>query len=180
MYRIALSTVVVAIAVGATVLILVGEIPYREVGEYGYLAVFIITLIGTAAIIAPVPYIAAIIVGGSFLSPLGVAAVAGVAAALGELVGYTAGYAGRAFVPTAAWARALERAMQRYGGPVIFLASVLPNPVFDVVGVFAGAGRTPLWVFMGGCFLGKGLRFLALAALGEPLTQWLGPLLNLP
>lgn len=136
-------------------------------------------MIGTAAIILPVPYLAAIVVGGSFLNPVAVAVVAATAASLGEMVSYVAGYAGRAFVPAARWAQWLEQAMRRYGAIVIFLASVLPNPIFDAVGVFAGAGRTPVWVFVTACFIGKGLRFLGLAAIGDPLVQWLGPLLNL-
>lgn len=153
----------------ASLLVLLLPIPYAEMGNYGYVGVFVVTLIATGAVIAPVPYVAAIVIAGSFLDPLAVALVAGVAAAVGELVGFGAGVAGRGLLPEAGWKWRLENAMRRFGAPVVFVASLVPNPLFDAVGVAAGAARTPIWVFLISCFFGKTLRFWALAAAGGPL-----------
>jgi membrane protein YqaA with SNARE-associated domain len=157
------------VVAGLTALLVAVPIPYRALGQFGYLGVFAITLLATASIVLPVPYIAAIIMAGSYLNPLLVALVAGTAAAIGELTGYAAGVAGSALIPDNRWTRGLTRAMKRYGALVVFGAAVLPNPFFDGVGIIAGATRQSLWGFVIPCFLGKTLRFWALAALGTPL-----------
>jgi len=149
-----------------SVALLFVPIDYKALGNYGYLGVFLVTLLATAAIVLPVPYLALIVVAGSFLNPYAVALVAGVAAALGELTGYLVGYTGRSLVPQNRWYRLLERSVRRFGGPVIFVAAVVPNPFFDAVGIVAGATRLPVWLFLLACFLGKTIRFVLLALLG--------------
>jgi membrane protein YqaA with SNARE-associated domain len=133
------------------------------------LGVFLVTLIATGAIIVPVPYLAVVVVAGSFLDPVLVALVAGAAAALGELTGYLVGYTGRALLPRSRGYALLERGVTRWGGPVIFLAAIIPNPLFDAVGALAGATRLPVWLFLLACFLGKAIRFWLLATLGGAL-----------
>jgi len=149
-----------------SVALLFVPIDYKALGNYGYLGVFLVTLLATAAIVLPVPYLALIVVAGSFLNPYAVALVAGVAAALGELTGYLVGYTGRSLVPQNRWYQLLERSVRRFGGPVIFVAAVVPNPFFDAVGIVAGATRLPVWLFLLACFLGKTIRFVLLALLG--------------
>ncbi|MPZ13721.1 MAG: DedA family protein [Chloroflexi bacterium] len=169
------GSLALAAMIALSVASIVAPIPYHVLGNYGYLGVFLITLVATAAMIAPVPYLAAIIIAGSFLNPIGVAAAGGAAAVLGELVGYAAGYGGRALIPKNRWVRQVQRAMARFGVPVMFLASLIPNPFFDVVGVIAGATRVPVWMFIVCVGTGKGLRFFLLATVGQPL---LGPLVG--
>src|SRR5579884_952996 len=144
-------------------------IDYKALGHYGYLGVFTVTLLATGALVLPVPYLAVIVIAGSFLDPRLVAVVAGAAAALGELTGYLVGYTGRALLPKNRWYLLVERGVSRFGGPVVFLAAVIPNPFFDAVGIIAGALRLPLWVFLVACFLGKAIRFWLIASLGETL-----------
>ena len=84
-----------------------------------FVGVFLVTLLATAAIVVPVPYLALILVPGSFLYPLLVAVVAGVAAALGELTGYAVGYTGRSLLPRTRWYLMLERGVTRCGGLVV-------------------------------------------------------------
>jgi membrane protein YqaA with SNARE-associated domain len=144
-------------------------IDYRGLGHYGYLGVFVVTLLAIGALVLPVPYLALIVVAGSFLDPRLVALTAGVAAALGELTGYLLGYTSRSLLPESRWTRLLETAMVRFGGPAIFVAAAVPNPFFDAVGALAGATRMPLWLFLLACFLGKTLRFWLLALAGRAL-----------
>ncbi|HEY7060655.1 MAG TPA: VTT domain-containing protein [Chloroflexota bacterium] len=152
------------LALSVTLIVL--PIDYKALGNYGYLGVFLVTLLATAAIVVPVPYLALILVAGSFLNPLLVAVVAGVAAALGELTGYAVGHTGRSLLPRTRWYLLLERGMTRCGGLVIFVAAAIPNPFFDAVGALAGATRMPVGCFLLVCFLGKTLRFFLLALLG--------------
>ena len=142
-------------------------IDYKALGNYGYLGVFLVTLLATGAIVLPVPYLAIIVVAGTFLDPRLVALTAGAGAALGELTGYLLGYTGRTLLAKNRWYQMLEQGVVRFGGPVIFVAAAIPNPFFDAVGIVAGATRVPLWLFLFACFLGKALRFWLLASLGQ-------------
>jgi len=90
-----------------------------------------------------------------------------VASALGELTGYFLGKSGRAGLPKTRYVQTMERGMQRFGAPVIFVAAAIPNPFFDVAGILAGATKLPLWLYLLATFSGKTLRFFALATLGS-------------
>ena len=146
--------------------VMLAPVNWSLLGHYGYVGVFVITLIASGALVVPVPYLGVIIVGGMFLSPVAVAVVAGVASALGELTGYYLGTTGRSILPKNRMNAALERGMRRFGGPVIFVAAAIPNPFFDVAGILAGATKLPIWVFFGATLLGKTIRFFLLASLG--------------
>ena len=56
--------------------------------------------------------------------------------------------------------------MEKFGTLIVFFVAFVPNPVFDVVGIIAGAMRMPAWRFLLACCLGKSLRFVLLALLG--------------
>jgi membrane protein YqaA with SNARE-associated domain len=149
--------------VALTIAAIRAPIDYRALGNYGYLGVFLITLVGTGAIAFPMPYLGAIIIGGSFLEPGAVALIAGIAAAVGELTGYLIGYSGRSLLPSDGWYASVERQVKKYGAWVIFAASIVPNPFFDAMGVIAGATRLPVPLFVLACFVGKTIRFWLLA-----------------
>jgi membrane protein YqaA with SNARE-associated domain len=160
------SVLGLAAIVAISALLVLIPIDYRALGSYGYLGVFVITLISTASLVLPVPYLATIVVAGSFLDPKMVALVAGLAASLGELTGYGLGYTGRSLLPESRWTTMIQSSMQRWGGLVIFGAAAVPNPFFDAVGMIAGATRMPVWVFLMAAFLGKTLRFWLFAMAG--------------
>ena len=149
--------------------IVTAPIDYRALGEYGYPAVFLVTLAATSAMVVPVPYLALIVVAGSFLNPGLVGLVAGLAAALGELIGYVLGRTGRSLLPRGRWSHLLEGGLTRFGALVVFVGAAVPNPFFDAIGVVAGALRLPVALFLVVCFLGKALRFWLLATLGGTL-----------
>jgi membrane protein YqaA with SNARE-associated domain len=157
-------TLVATVAI--TIAAIKAPVDYRALGNHGYLGVFFITLVGTGAIAFPMPYIGAIVVAGSFLEPGAVALVAGIAAALGELTGYMLGYSGRSLVSSGGWYPSVERSVKQYGTGLIFVASIVPNPFFDAMGVIAGATRLPLPLFLLACFAGKTIRFWLLATYG--------------
>jgi membrane protein YqaA with SNARE-associated domain len=147
-------------------------IDWKIFGVYGgYLGIFVVTLLATGAIVLPVPYLGLIVNAGAspFLNPFMVALVAGVAAALGEMTGYLVGYTGRALLPKNRWYDVVHRGVTRFGGPVIFVAAVIPNPFFDALGIVAGATRMSVWLFLVACFLGKAIRFFLLVKLGQSL-----------
>jgi len=147
--------------------VVVAPVNWSLLGHYGYIGVFVITLVASGALVVPVPYLGVIIVAGMFLNPILVALTAGVASALGELTGYYLGKSGRAVLPRNRYVQGMERGMQRFGAPVIFVAAAVPNPFFDVAGILAGATKLPVWLYIVATFSGKTLRFLVLAVLGS-------------
>ncbi|MBM2811470.1 MAG: hypothetical protein HW416_2229 [Chloroflexi bacterium] len=167
------SLAVLLIVAALSVATMIAPIDYRALGNYGYLGVFLVTLLGTASLVVPVPYLGAIFVGATFLNPTLVAVVAGVASAIGELTGYFVGATGRAVIPQTRWSPAVERAMARFGGPIIFLFAAIPNPVFDMAGIFAGVVKLPLWIFMISTLFGKTLRFWVIATFAVPVLAQL-------
>ncbi|MFC1962304.1 DedA family protein [Chloroflexota bacterium] len=143
--------------------------------NYQYFGAFIISLIGNATILLPgivLPILSSLGVfcykthGIAGLVLVGLVGSTG--AAIGEMVGYLAGYSGRAMLAND---RRYQRTMtwvRRWGGIAIFVLALVPL-FFDLVGIAAGALRFPLWKFVFFCWLGRTVlyvAFITLAALG--------------
>jgi len=141
----------------------------REYLALGYLGAFLVGAVGSGTVFFPAP--AALVVfalGGTegYWPPLvGLAAAAG--ETLGELTGYLAGSAGRGVVTKGRFGRWLQSLFERWGGPLLFVVSAVPNPLFDVIGVAAGAAGYPLWRFLLIVFAGKVLKDTAIAVAGS-------------
>ena len=56
--------------------------------------------------------------------------------------------------------------MEKYGAPAIFVLAFVPNPIFDLAGMAAGAIRMEWWKFLLAASAGKILRFILLAYFG--------------
>jgi len=93
-----------------------------------------------------------------------------VAEPIGELTGYLAGYAGRAVIEDQRTYAKIMGWMQghhyRTGYAIIFVLSVIPNPLFDMAGIAAGALKLPVGGFLLSCWLGKTLKAIAVAFAG--------------
>ena len=159
----ALTFIAVAVALGAAVTF---RDHIRELRRYGYLAVFLIGLVSNATLILPVPGLAVSSVMGSVLDPWLVGLVGGVGQALGELTGYMAGYSGQTLVDENPIYNRLTSWMRRHGALTIFVLALIPNPVFDLGGIAAGALRFPLWKFLASSALGKVLKNVIFAVAG--------------
>ncbi|TET66990.1 MAG: hypothetical protein E3J40_04025 [Dehalococcoidia bacterium] len=155
-----------------------------ELKSYGYLGAFLISLIGNGTILLPgivlpilsglgiVLYSAAGLVG-----PVIVGLAGGAGAAIGEIVGYLAGYGGRGIVENNKLYQRLVDWVRRWGALAIFIFTLVPL-FFDLVGLAAGVLRFPLWKFILICWLGRTLLyvvFVVLAALGwEAVLPYFG------
>ena len=104
---------------------------------------------------------------GTIFNPLAVGLVAGAGAALGELVGYLAGFSGQAVVERADMYDRLTRWMQRNGALTVFFLALVPNPFFDVAGIIAGMLKMPLFKFLFWCWAGETLKMTMFAYLGS-------------
>jgi membrane protein YqaA with SNARE-associated domain len=167
-------------ALTISVLIFLYRDRVAEFASYGYLGLFLVSVVGNATILLPVPSLAATFVAGGILNPLLVGVVSGAGMAIGELSGYLAGYGGSAIIAVEDQGRyqRLESWMRRYGALTIFVLSVIPNPLFDLAGIAAGALHYPVWRFLLVCFLGKTVKGLVLAFAGARSLDWINRLLH--
>jgi membrane protein YqaA with SNARE-associated domain len=163
---------VLGLAIAAAISVLVFRLSGRveQFGLYGYPGVFVISLLGNATVILPAPSLAVVSVAGSVLNPYLVGLFAGAGSALGELTGYLAGYSGRAVIADRGRYDQILAWMQRYGLWVIFVLSVIPNPLFDLAGIAAGALKVPVHQFLLVCWLGKTVKTTAFALGGDALS----------
>jgi membrane protein YqaA with SNARE-associated domain len=149
----------------------------QEIRNYGYLSVFIVGLVSNATVILPVPGLAISSVMGGVFNPWIVGVVGGAGQALGEMTGYLAGYSGQTWVSDTSAYERLSRWMKRYGAWSIFLLAVVPNPLFDLGGIVAGALRFPVWKFLVSCAAGKIAKNILFALAGYYGIEWLVGLL---
>jgi len=143
------------------------NIPVLE--ALGYPGVFLLSLVANASIILPLPGVLVTSTMGAILNPFWVAVAAGTGSALGELTGYLAGYSGRSVVARNEWSDRVEVWIKRYGDWAVLLLAIIPNPAFDMVGIFAGALKMPLWRFLLWCWLGKIIKMMAFAYGGNAI-----------
>jgi len=159
------------VAVGITIGIRLLPIDWQNldwdtIKPYGYVGLFVVTFISDATVLIPFPGLVVVFIAGGFLNPLLIGLASGLGSALGELTGYLAGYGGRAVVENRAAYMKLESWMRRNGTLTILFLSVIPNPLFDMAGMMAGALKYPLWKFLLVCWLGKAIKFTVVAFAG--------------
>ncbi|HUS93785.1 MAG TPA: VTT domain-containing protein [Patescibacteria group bacterium] len=82
------------------------------------------------------------------------------------MTGYFFGQNGRGFFAEWQLYWRIEQRMRKSGTLVIFMLAVIPNPLFEIGGLVAGALRMPIWRFLLSVWLGKSLRFALLATFG--------------
>lgn len=170
-----LNILALAFVVALSVFLLVNSkwinenIPALE--ALGYPGVFLLSLLANATIVLPIPGVLVTSTMGAILNPFWVAVAAGAGSALGELSGFLAGYSGRRVAAKTKWNERLKELVKRYGDVAVLLLSIIPNPAFDVVGIFAGALKMPLWRFLIWCWLGKTIKMMLFAYGGDVIFK---------
>jgi membrane protein YqaA with SNARE-associated domain len=156
---------IVALAAVVAISIYIFSIRERaeEIAVYGYPGIFILAFLAYATVLLPAPGVAVIFTMGAVFNPLAVALVAGAGAALGEGVGYIAGFSSRAIAERAGFYGQLTKWMRRNGPLTIFLLAAIPNPFFDLAGAAAGTLRMPVGHFFLWCWLGETVKMIFFA-----------------
>lgn len=142
----------------------------RDLGKLGYPGVFLLSFIGATSVIVPVPYTVVLLTISAprfGFNPLLLAIVAGFGAAVGELVGYGLGYAGRRVVSKKYDRRlnAMLRIFERFGMPAVFIFALTPMPD-DLLFIPLGLMRYPLWKAFIPCVAGKFFMSLIITYVG--------------
>lgn len=162
------NVLIIVSVVAFSALIIIFSKQIRHLAKYGYLGLFLITLLGNATVIIPVPILAPlnILLGSILPSPLLVGLVVGLASSLGELSGYLLGYSGSDLVKSSKVYKKVEEKVQKYGLWTIFFLALIPNPLFDIAGLASGALGIKWWKFLIATIAGKTIRAIAFAYLG--------------
>ena len=151
-------------------LFLLFPVDYNRLGNWGYLGVFGVVFVATASFILPIPYLLIVARAATHLNPWLVAGVSGLAGMLGEMTGYIVGISGSALVPhNNKWYQKSREWICTYGFWCIAFFSCVPNPFFDAIGAAAGVLRYAVWRFALACFLGKTIKFLIAALVGDQI-----------
>ena len=163
-------TAAIALAAMAITLTLAGDPAAMAAVEealqspLGLLVLFVMSAMTSATLVLPVPGLALTAVAATIADPLLVAAAAGTGQAVGELTGYLAGASGRSMLPQGPRVERLTDWMRRRGTLTVLALAVIPNPLFDVAGILAGALRMSLATFLAATTVGKLLKNLVLAS----------------
>lgn len=164
------GTLLLVIAAFAVMVWLTSDPDRRDIVEslvrspIGLLVLFGLAALSTATLILPAPGLALTALAGSAGDPLLVGIVAGLGQAVGELTGYAAGWSGQSLLPDNAVTLKLTGWLNRRGMLVIFVLAIIPNPVFDVAGIAAGALRMPLARYLAAAASGKVIKNILVAA----------------
>jgi membrane protein YqaA with SNARE-associated domain len=147
-----------------------------QLTHYGYLGAFIISILGSATIIIPVPMLAVVFALGGIMASPWSAALLALSAACGELIGsltiYMTGHgAGRAIAGSkhgrlqSAYERMLGL-MERRGPVVLFAVASVINPFFYPAALACGALRLNLRKFALIVFAGKMIKAMTVVYAG--------------
>jgi membrane protein DedA with SNARE-associated domain len=163
--------VLVAIGVSVAIFLMRSEIDIERLKPYRYVGIFVISFLAYATVLLPAPGAAIVFtIGAAFkdvpFNTIRIALAAGAGAALGELSGYLAGLGGRGVLENRKIYHKFCGWMEKHGAVTTFLLSALPNPLFDLVGLVAGALRMSPWKFLFWCWVGETLKMLVFAASG--------------
>jgi membrane protein DedA with SNARE-associated domain len=147
-----------------------------KLAAYGYPGIFLLSILANATVILPAPGIAITFAMGAIFNPIGVALAAGSGAAIGELTGYMTGFSGQGVAEKSKVYQRLESWTRDYGGWTILILAFIPNPLFDMAGMAAGALRMPLPRFLLFTWIGKVLKMAVFAYAGAYSVSWLAGL----
>lgn len=144
------------------------------VEQFGYLGVFISSVIGSATVIFPVPHFALVFTLSSVLNPFMVAFVSSIGAAIGELTGYGVGYGGGKIAEkNQKYLIRAKKWMKNHNFfTIVVVFSATPLPM-DVIGILAGALKYDLKKFLLATWLGRFLMYITLAYSGFHSIAWL-------
>lgn len=171
-----LGTVVVLVAIAAPLLLeRYVEFDPGLLLTFGYLAVFLLGILGSVTFFLPVPVLTLVFAGATVLNPILLAVVAAAGITLGMAGCYALGKAGSRFAERSQpepgsrmyrWTQRVANWYTRNVATASFVIAAIPNPVFDYAGYVAGLAGVNQKRFLLATFIGKVVQSLVVALLG--------------
>jgi membrane protein YqaA with SNARE-associated domain len=147
--------------------------------QYGYLGIFLISLIGAMSIFVPIPYPVVIFILGGLqtFDPLLIAVAAGLGSAIGEFSGYLLGVGGRKVISDKYKKKVdfITKLFKKYGSIAIFIFALTPLPD-DLLFIPLGVMRYSLLRAFIPALLGKFFSNLIIAYSGRLSLEIIGNL----
>lgn len=119
-----------------------------------YFTLFIGCIMANSGVFLPAPGLVLVTSATIIMNPLYVILLSATGFCIGESVGYFSGYTGRQIFKEKD-DDGFRRMFDQKGNIIIYIFSVLPLPLFDCVGVYAGYIKYNYRDFIIFCFLGK-------------------------
>lgn len=163
LYKIAL----LGLSIIISLIVVLNKDSVAALSGYGYIGIFLISILGNATIVVPAPVILTALVGGGIFNPFAVGVIAALGATVGELTGYMAGLGGKVFIEKNKYYIRIEKWIHKRGFLTILILAAIPNPLFDLAGICAGATAYPVKRFFLATFIGKTIKFVTVALLGS-------------
>lgn len=140
----------------------------------GYFGLFAFNVLSNATVFLPLPSFVTVFVSGAIWNPLLVGVISGLGNGIGELVGFFLGYGGRGFINNLgrdhkSSLKRLEGWFRKSGFLTVFIASVLPDPLFDLVGILAGTLNYSVVKFFLATTMGRVVRNIIIAWSGAKI-----------
>lgn len=161
------------------VAMLIGREYVVGLGNWGYLGAFVISLISNASIILPTPGIAVIAMMTTDFNLLWLGVSAGIGGAIGATSSYVAGMITGELVNSTRIYQVSLKAMNRFGGTIIFVATLAPFLPMDAASILAGGIRYPFkryFIIMASAHTLKMVTTTYLIANSTNwLTEWIRP-----
>ncbi len=167
----AVRVAVLLTVVAASILLFVNRDKVAQLEAFGYPGIFLVSLLSNATLILPVPGVLFTSAMGAVFNPFWVALASSTGATLGELSGYLAGFSGQGVIENKTWYERVTRWMKKYGDITILVLAFIPNPLFDIAGMVAGALRMPLWRYLVFSWIGKTGKMFLFAYGGATITN---------
>ena len=143
---------------------------------FGYLAVFILPMIGSMTFLLPLPVIPLIFLAGGLLDPFATGLVAAAGMTVGMALSYFAAASGKDAVRSSIanrtgfagrWTKKFLGGFERRPALTSFVISAVPSPAFAFSGMVAGAAGVPARTYFVYTFLGRIFTTLPLALAGK-------------
>jgi membrane protein YqaA with SNARE-associated domain len=144
---------------------------FKDGQTLGLLGILIINFFSSATFFVSGPAFLTVIAGGSIYHPILVGLTAALGTALGDIVSFFFGYSTRHLALVKLEKRLLFRVFEDFfklhGNWILFLMALIPNPFFDAAGLVAGIFKFDIKRYFIIVFVGRLVRFLLLAYIGE-------------
>lgn len=144
---------------------------FKEAKTLGLLGLLVINFVSNASFFISAPAMLTVFAAGNLYSPILVAIFSSSGAAAGDLLSFAIGHSGRRIfnhkLNKHILFLAVEDFFKAHGGWVLFFFSLIPNPIFDSIGLLAGIMHySPVKFFMI-IFMGRLIRFFFVAKFGS-------------
>lgn len=167
-----LDIISILIIVGFSLLAFLIRDAVQKYAPVSYLGVLLVCFIANASVLLPAPSILVVVQYSMILNPVLTALCGAVGATLGEMTGYLAGAHGGNLLASKIRKKVLS-VMPKHPYLVVFCFSLIPLPVFDIVGLIAGAMKLNQSKFFASCLLGKLIKMASFAWMANYIIKLL-------